>query len=64
VPAIACASALTELVAGREVDAVRGLSREELEDSIKGVPEASAHASQLAIEAFQKLLEQVKDRIE
>jgi nitrogen fixation protein NifU and related proteins len=63
VPAMACASALTELVCGREVNAARGLSREEVEKAVDGVPEASGHASQLAVEGLRKLLEEVKDSL-
>ena len=59
VPAMACASALTELVCGREVNALRSLSREELEKAVDGVPEASGHASQLAIQGLRTLLEKV-----
>jgi nitrogen fixation NifU-like protein len=64
VPAMACASALTELVCGREVNAVRSLSREELEKAVDGVPEASGHASQLAIEGLRTLLEKVSSSLE
>jgi nitrogen fixation NifU-like protein len=60
VPAMACASALTELVSGRAVDAARELSREQLEAMVEGVPEASRHASQMAIDGLQRLLKQVK----
>jgi nitrogen fixation NifU-like protein len=60
VPAMACASALTELVTGHDVVAVRRLSREQIERAVDGVPEASGHASQLAVEGFQKLLKQVE----
>lgn len=59
VPAMACASALTELISGRDVEAVRGLSRDQLEAAVEGVPEASKHASQMVIEGFQRLLKQV-----
>jgi len=60
VPAMACASAVTELVSGSDMDAARSLSREDLELAVDGVPEASGHASQLAVEGLRKLLEKVK----
>jgi nitrogen fixation protein NifU and related proteins len=60
VPAMACASALTELISGRELSAARRLSREDVELAVEGLPEASGHASQLAVEALGKLLDQVK----
>jgi nitrogen fixation NifU-like protein len=60
VPAMACASALTELVNGRTVEAASRLSREELVQAVGGVPEASAHASHLAMDALAAALKQVK----
>src|SRR5579862_7604067 len=45
VPAMACGSALTELVKGRSVAAASQLRREELVEAVGGLPEASAHAS-------------------
>ena len=52
VPAMACASALTELVKGKTVEAARQLRREELVQSIGDLPEASTHASYLAMDAL------------
>ena len=45
VPAMACGSAITELVKGKNVDEARRLSREELVRKVGGLPPASAHAS-------------------
>jgi len=56
VPAIACGSALTELVKGHMLDEARLLSREELIETVGGLPEASSHASHLAIDTLQTLL--------
>src|SRR4029077_6665284 len=53
VPAMACGSLLTELVQGRTVDEARKLRREELVEAIGGLPEASSHASHLAIDALR-----------
>lgn len=56
VPAIACASALTELVKGKPVAAARSLRRQELLDALGGVPPASTHAADLALDALNSLL--------
>jgi nitrogen fixation protein NifU and related proteins len=60
VPAMACGSALTELVKGRTIEAARRLRREELLEAVGGLPEASAHASHLAMDALAAALEQIK----
>jgi nitrogen fixation NifU-like protein len=56
VPAMACGSAITELVKGKNVDEARKISREELVQKIGGLPQASAHASHLAIDTLGALL--------
>ena len=56
VPTMACGSALTELVKGRNVDQARKLSREELVRKVGGLPQASAHASHLAMDTLAALL--------
>ena len=60
VPAMACASLLTELLLGRTVEDARNLRREELVLKIGGLPEASAHASHLALDAWEALLKHLK----
>jgi nitrogen fixation NifU-like protein len=85
VASMACASALTELVAGRTVDEVRSLnretsigksstfqssigqsstcqnlSRENLIAAVGGLPQASTHAAQLALDALSAALSQLK----
>jgi nitrogen fixation protein NifU and related proteins len=60
VPAMACVSALTELVKGRTVEAASRLSREELVQAVGGLPEASAHASHLAMDVLVAVLKQLK----
>ena len=59
VPAMACGSALTELVAGKSVRDVRRLKRETLIEAIGGVPEASSHAGHLAMDALAALLKKL-----
>jgi len=60
VPAMACGSALTELVKGRSVEAASRLRREELVEAVGGLPEASTHASHLAMDALAAVLKQIK----
>jgi nitrogen fixation protein NifU and related proteins len=52
VAAMACASALTELVKGKTVAAAQQLRREELVQAVGDLPEASTHASYLAMDAL------------
>jgi len=60
VPAMACASLLTELLVGRTLEDARKLRRAELVLKIGGLPEASVHASHLALDAWAELLKQLK----
>jgi nitrogen fixation NifU-like protein len=59
VPAMACGSALTELVAGKSLQEARQLTRETLIDSVGGVPETSSHAGHLAMDALGALLKKL-----
>jgi len=56
VPAIASGSVLTELVLGKTPKDVAKVSREELVRQLGGLPEASTHASHLAMDALAALL--------
>ena len=56
VPAIACGSALTELVKGKTPMEAARMSREELVRELGSLPEASTHASHLAMDALAALL--------
>jgi nitrogen fixation NifU-like protein len=56
VPTTACASQLTELVQGKKISDARRLPREELIRALGGLPEASGHASHLAIDALKAVL--------
>jgi NifU-like protein involved in Fe-S cluster formation len=57
---MACASALTELVAGRSVEEARTLQRDPVIAAVGGVPPASTHAVQLALDALQAALAKIK----
>ena len=59
VAAMACASALTELVRGKTVDDARNLTREELLRAVGGLPPASSHATHLAMDALNAVLRQI-----
>ena len=59
VPAIACGSALTEMVLGKSAQEVRALKREDLIAAVGGLPQASTHAAQLALDALSKTLIQI-----
>jgi nitrogen fixation NifU-like protein len=60
VPAIACGSALTELAQGKTLDQARQLGREQLVRAVGGLPEASNHASHLAMDTLAKALAEIK----
>jgi nitrogen fixation NifU-like protein len=60
VPSMACASALTELVAGQAPGEARCLKRDALIAAVGGLPQASTHAAQLALDALQAALNQLK----
>ena len=60
VASMACGSALTELVQGRTVEAARKLGREELVRGVGGLPQASGHAAQLALDALAAALNQAE----
>jgi NifU-like protein involved in Fe-S cluster formation len=59
VPAIACGSALTELLKGHTVNEAQLLGREDLVRAVGGLPEASSHASHLAMDTLQALLQRL-----
>jgi nitrogen fixation NifU-like protein len=59
VPSMACASALTQLVNGQTVSATRALKRETLIAAVGGLPQASTHAAQLALDALHAALKQI-----
>jgi nitrogen fixation NifU-like protein len=56
VPAMACGSALTELVREKTLQEARQLTREEVVAAVGGLPEASSHASYLAMDALVSVL--------
>jgi nitrogen fixation NifU-like protein len=59
VPAMACGSAITELIKNKDINEARKVSREELVRKVGGLPQASAHASHLAIDTLSALLQKL-----
>jgi nitrogen fixation protein NifU and related proteins len=60
VAAIACGSALTELVIGKNLEDARGLRREDVIAAVGGLPQGSTHAAQLALDALATALSRSK----
>jgi nitrogen fixation protein NifU and related proteins len=60
VPAMACGSALTEMVLGKTAEEARRLTKEDLVRAVGGLPQASSHAAQLALDALSAALGQIK----
>ena len=61
VASIACGSALTELIVGKALIEVRNLRRVEVTAAVGGLPQASTHAAQLAIDTLTAALLVIKD---
>jgi nitrogen fixation protein NifU and related proteins len=60
VPSMACASALTEMIIGKSIAEAGALTRESLITTVGGLPQASTHAAQLALNTLAAALRQVK----
>jgi nitrogen fixation protein NifU and related proteins len=60
VAAIACGSALTELVLGKTLEEAKKLGREDVNAAVGGLPQASTHAAQLAVEALALALSGIR----
>jgi nitrogen fixation NifU-like protein len=60
VAAIACSSALTELVMGKTASEARNLRREDVVAAVGGLPQASTHAAQLALDVLSATLSRMK----
>jgi nitrogen fixation NifU-like protein len=59
VPVMACGSALSEMVCGKTVLQARETQREDVIAAVGGVPSASTHAAQLAVDALRAALRQI-----
>jgi nitrogen fixation NifU-like protein len=56
VPAMACGSVITEMAMGRTVAEAASIRRQDVVQHIGGLPEASGHAAQLAVDALTAVL--------
>lgn len=56
VPAMACASAATDLAKGKTVEQARAITKSDVTSAVGSLPSASGHAAQLAIDALQAVL--------
>jgi nitrogen fixation protein NifU and related proteins len=57
VPAMACASAVTELALKRSIEEAGAIEREDIVRAVGSLPPASGHAAQLALDALRALLQ-------
>lgn len=57
IPAIACASWLTERMVGKSAAELRGVTPEEIAAALDGLPSASRHASVLAADGLRQVLQ-------
>jgi nitrogen fixation NifU-like protein len=60
VAAIACGSAITELVVGKTMSEAQSLGREDVIAAVGGLPQASTHAAQLVLDALAAALAKSK----
>ena len=60
VPAVACASWLTEWVLGKSLADLPNLTPDQIEAALDGLPQASKHAALLASDALRQLNERIQ----
>ncbi len=56
VTAIACGSLLTEMICGKTLDEVPGITPAQISDALGALPPATFHGSQLACDALEAVL--------
>ena len=59
VPAMACASAMTELANGKSLRDAAAISKHDIATAVGGLPTASWHAAQLAVDALRAALKKL-----
>ena len=57
--AVASASLLTEMIIGKAIDEIRGITADQISQALGGLPAATRHGSQLAEDALDEILEQL-----
>lgn len=60
VASIAAGSCLTEMIQGKTLDEASALGREHLVEALGGLPNASMHASHLAVDVLRQVLAKLK----
>ena len=60
VAAIACGSALTEMLMGKTLSEAQKLRREDVSTAVGGLPQASTHAAQLVLDALAAALSSLR----
>jgi nitrogen fixation protein NifU and related proteins len=60
VAAIAAGSCLTEMIAGKSLAEAAALKREQLVEALDGLPNASIHATHLAMDALAQVLAKLR----
>ena len=63
VPVIACGSAITELARGQSLKVADSIKLGDLVAHVGGLPSASSHAAQLAIDALSEALARIRSRV-
>jgi nitrogen fixation NifU-like protein len=53
---MACGSAVTELALGLSIEEARKITREQVAEWLDGLPAASGHAAQLAVDTLKQAL--------
>ena len=61
VPAMACGSAVAELALGQSVATARQITREQVSEAVGGLPPASSHAAQLAVDCLLSVLDRLAE---
>lgn len=56
VTAIACGSLLTEMIRGKAIQEIRGITYQQISQALGGLPPATVHGSQLASDALEAVL--------
>ena len=60
IPAVACASLLTEMMKGKTIPELRSITAQQIEAALDGLPSVSRHATALAIGGLHQAIEKLK----
>jgi len=60
--AIAVSSALTELVKGKNIDEAEKITKDEVIESLGGLPTMKIHCSMLGVDALKKAIKEYKEK--